>query len=311
MSVSRVFMRLRSSGLREGDTSVCHSETQVNNLVTEFFLDCKFHNSPYIKLSAHTETGHAESTTIPVLTQRYFIGKWVIPSSLANTPCANLGLDGVLEKLSTMLGTSYTLDSIKLVLHSFVAQGLDFGAAYAYLRPYWDDVHAIKHNLCTGELNNSSMRRRVLVHDRIVDVDVPPRRVWDLYANRVVPYWLACGRVWGISHAWMDGKDRVNVMTPINGYEWPVPMPRDANLDLIRIEMLNTMRSYGAEYAWLDVLCLRQEGGQVEHLHLEEWKLDVPTIGSVYTRNAPVVCYFNSLGLPLHLTSDDFESDRL
>ncbi len=33
-------------------------------------------------------------------------------------------------------------------------------------------------------------------------------------------------------------------------------MPKDANLDLIRIEMLNL----GAEYAWLDVLCLRQEG---------------------------------------------------
>ncbi len=62
-------------------------------------------------------------------------------------------------------------------------------------------------------------------------------------------------------------------MTPINGYEWPVPMPKDANLDLIRIEMLNL----GAEYAWLDVLCLRQEGGKGKHLRVEEWKLDVPT----------------------------------
>ncbi len=44
--------------------------------------------------------------------------------------------------------------------------------------------------------------------------------------------------------------------TPINGHEWPVPMPSDADLDLIRIEMLNN----GAEYVWLDVLCLRQKG---------------------------------------------------
>ncbi len=36
----------------------------------------------------------------------------------------------------------------------------------------------------------------------------------------------------------------------------PVPIPQDTSLDLIRIEMLNL----GAEYAWLDVLCLRQEG---------------------------------------------------
>ncbi len=54
---------------------------------------------------------------------------------------------------------------------------------------------------------------------------------------------------------------------------------------------------------------LRQEGGKGEHLRMEEWKLDVPTIGSVY-EVAHVVCYFNGLGRPLHLTLDDFESDR-
>ncbi len=59
-----------------------------------------------------------------------------------------------------------------------------------------------------------------------------------------------------ISHAWMHKDDRVNMWTPINGREWPVPIPKDANLDLIRIEMLNL----GAEYVWLDVLCLRQVG---------------------------------------------------
>ncbi len=65
-------------------------------------------------------------------------------------------------------------------------------------------------------------------------------------------------RVWPypISHAWVDDKDRVDVMTPVNGYEWPVPMPKDANLDLVRIEMLNL----GAEYAWLDVLCFEARG---------------------------------------------------
>ncbi len=73
----------------------------------------------------------------------------------------------------------------------------------------------------------------------------PPRRMWDLEANRVVPYWVArkdkdgSPDIWGISHAWMDNKERGDVMTPINGYKWPVPIPKDANLDLIHIEMLN------------------------------------------------------------------------
>ncbi len=174
-------------------------------------------------------------------------------------------------------------------------------------RPYLYDASTadIAHELRTREEQDRRMRREVLVHDRITKRNVPPRRVWDLCANRVVPFWVAGKKPWGISHAWVDEKDRTNVMTPINGYEWPVPMPKDANLDLIRIEMLNL----GAEYAWLDVLCLRQEGGKNEHLRLEEWKLDVPTIGSVYF-SVNVVCYFNGLGRPLNLTTDYFESDR-
>ncbi|PBK59658.1 hypothetical protein ARMSODRAFT_854658, partial [Armillaria solidipes] len=131
------------------------------------------------------------------------------------------------------------------------------------------------------------------------------RRVWDLYANRVVPSWATKKTPLGISHAWMDKRDRVDVWTPINRREWPVPIPKDANLDLIRIEMLNL----GAEYVWLDVLCLRQEHGLRENLRAAEWKIDVPTIGWVY-RNKEVVCYFCGLGRPLRLEPGYFGSDR-
>ncbi len=65
----------------------------------------------------------------------------------------------------------------------------------------------------------------------------------------------------------------------------------------------------GAEYAWLDVLCLRQVGGRREDLRLEEWKVDVPTIGCVYQRTR-VVCYFSGLGRPLSLKAGDIESDQ-
>ncbi len=98
----------------------------------------------------------------------------------------------------------------------------------------------------------------------------------------------------------------MDVLTPINGYEWPVPILKDTNLDLIRIEMLNA----GEEYAWLDVLCLRQVGGQREDLHAEEWKVDMPTIGRVYIGFEPVMYYFNGWGRPLHIKAGDFESDR-
>lgn len=137
-------------------------------------------------LSALSETGQAE-LTIPVLRQRFYTGTaLVISSALANISCADLGINGVLEKLNATLGKSksYTLRSRILSLLGIV------------------------------------QLQSILVHDRITQQNVPPRRVWDLRANRVVPYWVSeYQKICGISHAWVDQKDRVNVMSPINGYE--------------------------------------------------------------------------------------------
>ncbi|KAK0221304.1 hypothetical protein IW262DRAFT_1296032 [Armillaria fumosa] len=58
--------------------------------------------------------------------------------------------------------------------------------------------------------------------------NAPARRVWDLYANRVVPYWTAIKYPWAMSHAWVDKNGLKRAMTPM-----------DADLDLIRIEVLN------------------------------------------------------------------------
>ncbi len=84
-----------------------------------------------------------------------------------------------------------------------------------------------------------------------------------------------------------------------------MPIPKDANLNLIRIEMLNL----GVEYAWLDVLCLRQKNGIREDLRAEEWKLDVPTIGFIY-QDVKVVIYLNGLGRQLSLREGDLNSDQ-
>ncbi|KAK0499238.1 hypothetical protein EDD18DRAFT_1103658 [Armillaria luteobubalina] len=256
-------------------------------------------NLPELTLSALGETGHAE-LTIPVLKQRSYTGNApVISSALADMPCADLGMDGVLEKLNV------TLRHIQFLNHTF-HEMTDFGMVYAHLRPYWYkyDIAKIEDALRTAEECDRKMWREVLVNDRITTWCVRPRRMWDLFANRVVPDWIVCeARQVGImligNIACMGGQDRVHVyaMTPINGYEWPVPVPKDANLDHIHIEMLNNR----VEHAWLDVLCLQQEGGISEHLRLEEWKLDVPTIGEVYASPASV---------PLHLTPDYFESDQ-
>ncbi|KAK0465662.1 hypothetical protein IW261DRAFT_1373725, partial [Armillaria novae-zelandiae] len=200
------------------------------------------------------------------------------------------------------------------VLKDYIAHDYDFGTAYGRLRFTWcNSISNIQKELKAHEMQDIKRRRNAVKGSRIVNPGMVPRRVWDLYGNRVVPWWC-CGVSFTliseaarpISHAWVDEADRVDMWTPINGYEWPVPIPKGTNLNLIRIEMLNL----GLKYTWLDVLCLRQRGGPREDLRAEEWKLDVPTIGAVYDSEGLVVCYLSGLGLPLSVKEGDLESDR-
>ncbi|PBK62713.1 hypothetical protein ARMSODRAFT_963997 [Armillaria solidipes] len=263
----------------------------------------EFRTYPQVTIFALTEIGKEESS-IEVPKQRSYTGrKPVISSSLADTPCASLGVAGLLDQLNTTLGTSYTLKnpSLSSNLETCISSNYDFGVTYGRLR-------TIQNELRTREEKDQKMRREALVGNRIVNPHMPPRRVWDLYSNRVVPYWIVSDKKpWAISYAWTDPEHRVQVDTPINAHEWPVPIHKNGNLDLVRIEMLNL----GAEYVWLDVLCLRRHGKQEnERLREEEWKTDVPTSGYLYHETEMVVYYFCGLGGPFSLTMDDLDSPR-
>ncbi|PBK79860.1 hypothetical protein ARMGADRAFT_101607 [Armillaria gallica] len=263
---------------------------------------------PDVTINAPIEDGlSVEDIKVP--NQRAYTGpKPVIPSSLADTPSGSLGVDGLMKTLNSTLGTKYDLTpSLTSLLKACISKEYDFGTIYGYLRPIWFDcdLNYVKDSLRIFEATDLKIRKQALVDGQIAwqGLTMAPRRVWDLFSNRVVPWWVALHTPWGISHAWLDISRRKKVDTPINGHQWPVPIPEDTNLDLIRIEMLNL----GAEYAWLDVLCLRQEGGQNEDLRAREWMLDVPTIGNAYVLGK-VVCYFNGLGRPLERF--DFDGTR-
>ncbi|KAK0462755.1 hypothetical protein IW261DRAFT_1613959 [Armillaria novae-zelandiae] len=286
-------------------------------------MECDTHEPveyPEVTISAFTETGREESSIVVPLQRIYTGRKPVIPSILADIPCSTFDIQSFLDQLNAIFGTSYSLDNVFLasLLVECMTDEYDLGLAYGRLRQIWyiDDWSTVRDVLWRWSDEDQKKRREALVGNRIVNPGLPPRRVWDLYSNRVVPWWLKSQvgmeghKVYGewpkpISHAWVKKKDRTAVWTPINRYEWPVPIPKDADLNLIRIEMLNL----GHEYMWLDVLCLRQEGGPREDLRVEEWRLDVPTIGEVY-QCQKVVCYLSGLGWPLTLKEGDLESDQ-
>ncbi|KAK0244870.1 hypothetical protein EDD85DRAFT_760214 [Armillaria nabsnona] len=154
------------------------------------------------------------------------------------------------------------------------------------------------------------MQQEALVGNCIVHPKLPPQCVWDLYSNWVVPFWVSDIHYRGylpplILHRWMDEKDHINVMSLINRYKWPVPIPKNTSLNFIQIKMLNL----GAQYMWLDVLCVRQKGGPKKDLHAQEWKLDMPMIRRLY-RGQKVVIYLSGLGLPLSVKKRDMDSDK-
>ena len=156
-----------------------------------------------------------------------------------------------------------------------------------------------------------------------------PRRIWDICANTVIPASWICGPpcpltgtrhmkavgIRPVSHAWAADGDLTFIMTEANQQLWPIPLPKGTQLEDVRQEMIRL----GVRYAWLDVLCLRQQVAKHlaipvsrelierrEQRRLEEWKIDVPTIGAIYSNpdkysiygDGPTVIFMNGLGRP-------------
>ncbi|EKM48790.1 uncharacterized protein PHACADRAFT_266097 [Phanerochaete carnosa HHB-10118-sp] len=267
-------------------------------------------------------------STVPL--QCVHIGQGAIPDALADIPRGLLPIDDLLAKLNSVLGTSYTLDTpgVRDCLKYALGSSHDFGEVYGTLRSEWscwqgpEDSAAALTRMKDRCDEVQRKRDNAIRGHSIQNSRIPPRRVWDLYSNRVLPFhvmpWAkyeddGClpDDLWTVSHSWVREQDRKkSVMTVINGRRWCVPIPRGTSLDHIRIELLNM----GARYVWLDVLCLWQEGNvDDDEARLEEWKLDVPTIGYIYQdgpRERPCITYFNGLGLPFDPSPAVVESDR-
>ncbi|GJE97514.1 hypothetical protein PsYK624_137350 [Phanerochaete sordida] len=245
-------------------------------------------------------------------------GPGAIPSALANKLCSTMSIRGLLATLNDVLGTTHGPDTPGLTecLKHFSATSRDFGELYGILRGYWhSDLTQLVAHLSEKRAKDEAMRRDAVREGYISNPFVRPRRVWDLYSNRVIPYYALppCPRsripdnVWTVSHSWVPEDALRRVWTTINGKEWPVPIPADTTLEHIRVELLN----FAAEYVWLDVLCLRQEGHpEDEAQRKEEWRLDVPTVGHVFSfPDVPCITYFNGLGRPFTPSLSALASD--
>lgn len=271
--------------------------------MTIFLLEILYHqrrlSDSAVGLKSFRLPLRGEETTEVDLQRKYAGHKPVLTSEEAAQKVTHI--DGLLIRLNEILGSNLTRDKLlETRLQECVDQDFDLGMAYAYLRPLWY-FHPLISRIATKfyEKEDQEMRQNSVHNHHITHPHIPPRRIWDLYANRVIPSWWHFERGTkppiAISHCWVGTEQRQHLNTPINGCSWPVPLPADTSLERVRIELLNL----GLEYVWLDVLCLWQKGiPSQDAQRLEQWTLDIPTIGHIYQVSPKVVHYYSGLGRP-------------
>ena len=225
----------------------------------------------------------------------YIIGS----PQLAARKCQDI--NELLSFLNMSFDTDVTLSmlGVKEVLRFLVDGGYKFGDICAHvhntwpskpklerqwLKPwkcvqmrlkFWEDYRFLERRGEHYEDQRQSSLRDDAIHDLY---KIQPRRIWDLYAHRVIPFqfssvdanhiqfYLSSGpfvpvrsylrlgptrleRYHPISHSWTE--DMSPVDSPVNAHEWLIPLPHGVTLEAVRNELLNL----GAQYVWLDVVC--------------------------------------------------------
>ena len=294
-------------------------DSQLAESLCALSAPCIRDNTGSFRLVPKSTNNRKKLSTQPPL-QQVHINPFAIPSEMADKSCSGCNTLQLLSQLNTIFRTNVPLNAgLDNCLSQFIANGFDLGQVYGRLRPWWSSGHNLTHlhsrvqhwarqdDRIRDNLTKSSYRR---VSSRAI----PPRRVWDLYSNRVVPTYALNWKciptnLWGVSHSWVKDKERCKVTTNINGRQWPAQIPKGTTLDHIRIELLNL----GAEYVFLDVLCLRQPGRiKDEPQRKKEWRTDIPTIGHIFRhdRYQTTIVYFNGLGKSLDLRPEVLDSRR-
>ena len=282
-----------------------------------------------------------------IMSTKFHAGGNITPEQ-ADVPCQVLHEEVLRHSLVALVGfhedATHAKDTIQAKhqwvqndIRYFVACNFDFGLAYSAARVAWKDFnensldsteisvqrgqwhkHAreldeARANAIQRDSDPFSSSKQVQQEVIISPYSIMPRRLWDLKSNRVIDFrMLHAAKLsvesrptfWAVTHSWTS--DMSSVWTSINQYQWPVPIPKNISLEYLRSELL----TLGAEYVWVDVLCLRQqsEDESLEQLRQQEWKLDVPTIGNIYRTAKNIVRYFNGLGV--HFGHKDWDDPR-
>lgn len=115
--------------------------------------------SPRLSTVYPNDRGANLGPPLKVKLQRSFTGPYVISASLADQKCIRFGVQGLLNELNNIMGTSF-LPSPSIYLHliTCIYNDYDFGLAYSYLRPHWhSDFSDLEARLEKAELDDAAI----------------------------------------------------------------------------------------------------------------------------------------------------------
>ena len=261
----------------------------------------------------------------PDITSTKFPAGGNITPEHAGIPCQKINEEVLWQSLTALVGLHQnTIQArcqwIRNDVRYFLTCNFEFGLAYAAARIAWKDFndHSVdsrvisrqrglwhKHSQMLKKVQSKAIQTDSSASEQELIIEpysVMPRRLWDLKSNRTINFQVLHAAqsnidnpptFWAVSHSWTS--DMSPTWTAVNHHEWPIPLPESITLDKLRSELL----TLGAEYVWIDVVCLRQQSSDhyFEQLRKEDWRLDVPTIGNIYRAAAKIVRYFNGLGV--------------
>ena len=310
----------------------------VNDVMSRPPFPMPYHSNPALYTNQHKGTFSSSSRSSFDILSIPLCASGNITPEQADVPCQELNGEVLWRSLVALVGlhedkTQARRHWIQKDVQYFAVCNFDFGFAYAAVRIAWKhfnehDVDCSKISVQRGQWHKHARmldeaRSKAIevysssgqVQQEVITLpySIMPRRLWDLKSNRVIDFRILHAAqptietrpgFWAVTHSWTS--DMSPVWTSINQHQWPVPLPKDISLEYLRSELL----TLGAEYVWIDVLCLRQqsEDNYLEQLRQEEWKVDVPTIGNIYRAAKNIVRYFNGLGVCF--SNKDWDSPR-
>jgi hypothetical protein len=114
----------------------------------------------------------------------------VLSDDIPSISCKDLAPCGLLERMNFHPGTSYPLEPArKSLLERALHYSCDFGVAYALLRSRWSmDPGDAEKQIDECRSVHNTTRQDFSVNGALSGMI--PRRMWDLWSNRVVPIWM-------------------------------------------------------------------------------------------------------------------------